>query len=128
MSFLVRLVANAVGLWLATVILPGMAMPATTGVGGQIVGFLVVALVFTIVNLIVRPIVALISLPLYLLTLGLFFLVVNALMLMLTGWLSSFTSFALQVDGFWTAVLGGIIVAVVSTVVEAVLPSRTPQA
>lgn len=122
MGFLARLIGNGVGLWLATLLVGGISMVATNSTGQTVLAFAVVALVLTLVNAIVRPIVKLISLPFYLLTLGLFSLVVNALMLMLTGWISGFTSFGLTVDGFWAALLGGIIISVVSAIVEAILP------
>ena len=86
MRFIARLIGNGVGLWLATLLVGGIHMTPTATTGQTVLAFAVVALVLTLVNAIVRPIVKLISLPLYLLTLGLFFLVVNALMLMLTGW------------------------------------------
>lgn len=123
MGFLVRLVANAVGLWAATALVSGISMGSGASIGSQIVSFLLVALVLTLVNAIVRPIVKLVSLPFYILTLGLFFLVVNALMLMLTGWLSGVLGLPLQVDGFWSAVLGGLVIAIVAAIVEAILPS-----
>lgn len=123
MGFLVRLLGTALGLWLATLLVPGIAVEDPGSTGGRVLAFAVVALIFTIVNAVVRPIVKLISLPLYILTLGLFFLVVNALMLMLTGWITGFTGLGLMVDGFWAAFLGAIVVSLVSTVVEAILPS-----
>ena len=123
MRFIARLIGNGVGLWLATLLVGGIHMTPTATTGQTVLAFAVVALVLTLVNAIVRPIVKLISLPLYLLTLGLFFLVVNALMLMLTGWLSGFTSFGLTVDGFWAALLGGVIISIVSAIVEAILPA-----
>lgn len=122
MGFLARLIGNGLGLWIATLLLGGLSMTSTTSTGQAVLAFAVVALVLTLVNAIVRPIVKLISLPFYLLTLGLFFLVVNALMLMLTGWISGFTPFGLSVDGFWTAVLGGLIISIVAAIVEAILP------
>ena len=79
---------------------------------------------FTLVNLVVRPVVALLSLPFYILTLGLFFLVVNALMLLLTGWITSFTDYGLRVDGFWTAVLGGLVIAIASWILHLVIPGE----
>lgn len=123
MGFLVRLLGTALGLWLATVLVPGIALDRPSDTGGRILAFVLVALVFGLVNAIVRPIVKVISLPLYVLTLGLFFLVVNALMLMLTGWLTGFTDLGLRVDGFGAALVGAIVVSIVSTVVEAILPS-----
>ncbi len=78
MAFLVRVLINGVAIWLATLILPGLEIVGGDG-GWQTVGIiLLIALVFGIVNAIVKPIVAFISIPLYILTLGLFTIIVNA--------------------------------------------------
>ena len=122
MSFLIRLAINAAAIWLATVFLSGLTVVANEGAGSTVLVLLVVALVFGLVNAIVKPIVKLISFPLYLLTLGLFTLVVNALMLMLTGWLSEMTSYGLRVESFGTAVLGALIISIVSFLLSVVVP------
>ena len=80
------------------------------------------ALLFGVVNEFVRPVVAFLSFPLYLLTLGLMYFVVNALMLMLTSWIADLIDVGFHVQGFWTAVLGGIVIALVSWVVGRLLP------
>ncbi len=124
MGVLVRLIIQAVAIWVATILLPGLAggrrRPSTLT---TVLVFLAVALVFSLVNAIVKPVVKVLSLPLYLLTLGLFGLVVNALMLMLVGWLSGHTSYGLRVDDFMTAVIGAIIIAIGSVVLTAVVPA-----
>lgn len=122
MRFLVQLLVNAAAIWVAAWLLDGISLAPTSSTGMTLLELAVVAVVFTLVNLIVRPVVALLSLPFYILTLGLFFLVVNALMLMLTGWITSFTDYGLRVDGFWTAVLGGLIIAVASWVLHLLIP------
>ncbi len=76
----------------------------------------------TLVNAIVKPLVKLVSILFYILTLGLFFLVVNALMLLLTSWITGFTDYGLEVDGFWTAVLAGLIITVISVILTVILP------
>ncbi|MEV5922602.1 phage holin family protein, partial [Streptomyces pseudogriseolus] len=81
-----------------------------------------VALIFGVVNFLVKPVVKLLSLPLLILTLGLFTLVVNALMLLLTSWLADQLDLSFHVEGFWTAVLGGLIISVVSWALNVVLP------
>ena len=81
-----------------------------------------VGVVFGVVNAVVRPVVKLFSLPFILLTLGLLIFVINALMLMLTSWLSEQLGLGFSVDGFWTAVVGALIITVVSWVLELVLP------
>jgi putative membrane protein len=119
MKFLLKVVINAVAIWLATLLL-GESLEVVGGdsTGERVLVFLVVALVFGLVNAIVKPIVKLFSLPLYILTLGLFTLVVNALMLLLTGWLSERTEYGLRIDNFWTALAGGLIISVVSFVLS----------
>jgi putative membrane protein len=84
--------------------------------------YLALGLVFGLVNAIVKPVVKMIALPLYIITLGLFTLVVNALMLMLTGWLSEHSQYGLRVDSFGTAVIGALIISVVSIVLSLVIP------
>lgn len=124
MRFIVRFLVDAAAIWLCTLIVPGITLPHTGSTGAFLVNLAVVALIFTLVNMIVRPIVVLLSLPLYILTLGLFFIVVNALMLLLTDWLSQFTSYGIDVEGFWTAVLGGFIIAIASWIIQLVLPGK----
>lgn len=115
MTFLARLVLNAVAIWLTVLILPGLALvPEDRGAGTTIAVTLAVALVFGLVNAVVRPLVAFLSIPLYVLTLGLFTLVVNALMLALTAWITSLTDYGLRIDSFWWALLGALVVSVIS--------------
>ncbi|MBC7292110.1 MAG: phage holin family protein [Actinotalea sp.] len=122
MSFLLRVLINAAAIWLATAVLDGLEVVGGDDRTSRVLVFLAVALLFGVVNAVVRPIVSFLSFPLYILTLGLFTLVVNALMIMLTGWLSELTDFGLRVDGFWTALLAGLIVAVASFVLSLVVP------
>jgi putative membrane protein len=105
-NFLIRLVVNALALSLAAWMVGGIELR------GGIGSVLLVALVFGILNALLKPIVLLLSLPFILLTLGLFAFVVNALMLMLTASLTD----ALSVSGFWSAVLGSLIVSLVTMV------------
>ena len=109
MKFLLRLAATAVALWAAVMIVPGI-----TYAGGA-VGLLGVALVFGVVNAVIRPILKLLTCPLVILTLGLFVFVLNALMLWLTGELAQSLGIGFQVAGFWAALFGAIIVSIVST-------------
>lgn len=122
MTFAVRVLVNAVAIWLATVLLPGLEILGGQDTLSRILVVLVVAAVFGVVNAVVKPIVQILSIPLYILTLGLFTLVVNALMLMLTGWLSEFTEYGLRIDSFGTAVLGGLIIGIVSFFISVALP------
>lgn len=122
MKFVIRLIVNAVAIWLTALLLQGINLMATTDTTTQVLEIAVVALVFTLVNMIVKPVAKLLSLPLIILTLGLFALVVNALMLMLTGWISTQVGYGLQVDGFWWAVGGAIVISLVSWALNLVLP------
>lgn len=85
---------------------------------------LAVAVVFGLVNGLIRPIVRLLTLPLFILTLGLFTFVVNALMLLLTSWLSERLDLPFRVHGFGAALLGAVIVSVVSFLLNVLLPDR----
>ncbi len=135
MRFLVRTVVNALALAAAALLLPGLSITGSASLAASlgerpatIVAYLVVAVVFGLVNAFVKPIVAFVSTPLTCLTLGLFSIIVNALMIALTAWLSEFTPIVLTVDSFfWTAVLAAIIVAVVSAVLGWLLPDSAPE-
>ncbi len=121
LSLITRLVVNAIALWIATVIVSGVEIEQAS-TQEQVVTLLVVAAIFAAVNIVVRPVVKLLSLPLYVLTLGLFTFVVNALMLLLTSWLAGLFNVPFHVDGFWSAVLGGLVVAIVSWLLNLLLP------
>lgn len=121
-QLILRLVVNGIALWVASLIVDGIDIEASSTVS-EVLTILAVAAVFAVVNVIVRPIVRILSLPLYVVTLGLFTLVVNALMLLLTSWIADWLDVPFEVDGFWTAVLGGLIVAFVSWVLNLLLPS-----
>jgi putative membrane protein len=107
--FLVRLLVNAAALWVATQLVPGVTY------SGEVLPFLGVALVFGIVNAFIRPVAKLLTLPLIILTLGIFALVVNGLMLWLTSSLSESLGLGFRVSGFWAAFFGSLVVSIVST-------------
>ncbi len=130
-SLFVRVIVNALALWIASWILPGLEIStsATTGAVansgvtqgtdtiGIILAYLFIGLIFGLVNALVKPLVSLLSLPITILTLGLFTIIINAAMLYLTSWLSSYTPVRFTIDSFfWTAVLAAIIITVVSLV------------
>src|SRR5512135_2632191 len=110
MGFLIRLLVNAAALWVATRVVPGVSY------SGELLPFLGVALVFGIVNAYIRPVAKLLALPLIILTLGIFALIVNGLMLWLTSSLSTTLGLGFHVSGFWAAVFGSLVVSIVSTV------------
>jgi putative membrane protein len=116
MRFLVNLLATAASLWVATALVDGFEFD---GAWWQ---FLIVALIMGVANAIVKPLLKLFSLPLILLTLGLFLLVVNALVLQLVVWLSGVFELGLTSDDFfWSTFLAAIVVAVVSWILGIVL-------
>lgn len=123
MRWLLRLLANAAALAVATWLLSGITLTAAD-TGHKVLLMLVVALIFGIVNAIVKPIFKLVSLPIVIVTLGVFLIVINALMLMLTSWLAGLFNLGWHVQGFWTAVLGGLIVAIVSWLLNAFVPDK----
>ena len=85
---------------------------------------LLVSAVFGVVNATLRPLLTVLTCPLIVLTLGLFTLVLNALMLLVTGWLSESWSLGFTVTGFWPAFWGGLVVGLVSMVLAVVLPGK----
>ncbi|WP_030753929.1 phage holin family protein [Streptomyces griseus] len=122
-NFVVKTLANAGALGAAIWWLPGITLTGDDASTGKAIGtLLLVALVFGLVNFLVKPIVKLLTLPLFILTLGLITLVVNALMLLLTSWLAGQFDLSFHVDGFWTAVVGGLIISVVSWALNVLLP------
>lgn len=125
-NFLIKVVVNALAIWVATLVVPGItATGPGTDLANQVLTFLVIGLIFGLVNAVVKPVVALLALPLYIVTLGLFSFIVNALMLELTSWISQATPLTFTVDDFfWSAVLGAVVITFVSMVLNLVLPDR----
>jgi putative membrane protein len=118
MRLLLRILINAAALWVAAYFVHGIH-------AGGPGSFLAVAVVFGLVNALVRPVLKLLSCPIIFLTLGLFTLVLNALMLMLTAWASRLLGIDFSVDAFWpSAFLGALIVSLVSTVLSWLVPDK----
>lgn len=116
MKLALRVLATAVATAVAVWLVPGLSVDAPT-LGGQAAIILVVAVILGLVNAVIKPITSALSTCLIVLTLGLFLFVINALMLMLTAWLSQQLGFGFVVDGFWSALFGSIIISVVGAVV-----------
>lgn len=114
MRLLMRLVINAVALWVASIFVSGIRFPGEGG-GVDVGTLLIVALIFGVINALIKPVVKLVTCPAYILTLGLFTFIVNAGMLLLTSYIAG-PRFA--VDGFWPALWGGIIISIVSTLLS----------
>ncbi|MBI3107213.1 MAG: phage holin family protein [Candidatus Rokubacteria bacterium] len=126
MFILLRLAINAVGLLVAAWIVPGIHLAAAGRHPrpNDWVTLLIVALIFGAINLIIRPVVLLLALPLNILTLGLFTFVVNALMLILTSWIAQGMELGFRIDGFVPALLAALIVSAVSFVLSHILAKR----
>ena len=115
-AFLFKVLAAALALWVATLIVPGIELEGSTFTD-RLGTLLIVAIIFGLVNAIAKPIATLFSIPFIVLTLGLFLLVLNALMLLLTNWLASLFDLPFDVDGFWAAFWGAIVISIVTFVV-----------
>jgi putative membrane protein len=120
MTILLRVVVNALALAVATWLLAGITLTGASEVD-RAVALVLVALVFGVVNLVVRPVVKLLSLPFLILSLGLLIFVINALMLLLTSAISGGLDLGFHVDGFGTALVGALVVTVVTWALELVL-------
>ncbi|CAA9254036.1 MAG: putative membrane protein [uncultured Corynebacteriales bacterium] len=112
-GILIRLVLNAVAVWVATLLVGGVDVTAGT-TGGEVLTFIVVGAIFGLVNATIKPLAKLLSLPLLILSLGLFALVLNALLFWLTAEVSGAVGAPFEVDGFWPAFWGAIVVSLVS--------------
>ncbi len=116
MTFVLRVLINALALWLTTLIVAGVkVVPFAPGDTLEtVLTYLLVALVFGIVNGIIGNFIRIVAVPLYILTLGLISLVVNGLLLLLVAWISSLTGFGLTVESFWWGVLGALVLGLIS--------------
>lgn len=112
LRFLIRLLVNAIAIWAAVELVPGLNYEGTP------TSLLIVALVFGVVNALVRPLLLLLTCPFIILTLGLFVLVVNTVMLSLTVWLSGIWDLGLTSTGFWATFLGALVISIVSSVIN----------
>ena len=125
LGVVVKIVINGLALWLAAVIVPGIHIGEQGDTSHTVTTVLVVAIIFGIVNAILKPILTLLSLPFIVVTLGLFLLVVNAILLQLTSWISGNLDLAFHVDHFWwDAVFGALIITVAASVLNAIVPDR----
>ncbi len=115
MSFIIKVAVTALGVWVAVQLVSGLRFT------GSVAALLGIALILAVVNTVARPIVTILSLPLVLLTLGLFLLVINALMLSLTIWISDGLDLGLTSTGFGATFLGALVITIVSWAAEAVL-------
>lgn len=127
-AFIFRIIINALGFAAAAWAVPGIKVtpaPVDNPDVGLVLSYLLVGLIFGLVNALVRPIVKVLALPITCLTLGLFAVVINAAMLMLTSWITSHLSFGLHVDSFfWDAIIASLIISLVSAVIGFFTPNQ----
>jgi putative membrane protein len=122
--FLVRLVVNSVALWLTTLIVPGFTVesyePGNTV--ATVLTYLLVGLIFGVVNGVIGNFIRIVAFPVYILTLGIIAIVVNALLLLLVSWISGLLGFGLQVESFfWAGVFGAIVLGLLSWLISILL-------
>jgi putative membrane protein len=122
-KFVLKTLANAVALGVAVWLINGITLTGTS-TPQKILTLVLVALVFGVVNWLVKPVVKLLSFPLFILTLGLFTFVVNALMLLLTSYLAGKLSLDFHVNGFLPALIGGLVVSIVAWAMHVILPDE----
>jgi len=113
-KFIIRWAINAIALYVAVLVVPGIALRGTW------VDVLWLALIFGLLNALVRPLLKFLTCPLIILTLGLFSIVINTGMLLLTSKIGQNLGFGLTVDGFWQAVLGSLVISIVSVVMSVI--------
>lgn len=118
MTFVIRTLISAAALWVAVMLLPGLEFDDAAW------ALLVIALILGVANAIVKPILSILSLPIVVLTLGLFLLVVNAVVLALVIWIAGALGIEFTSDHFGWTFLGAIVVSVVSWGLETLLGQR----
>ena len=127
----VRLLINALALWLTTLLVAGVKVVPFAPIGSDpgieggtletVLTYLLVALIFGVVNGVIGNFIRVVAFPLYILTLGLIALIVNGLLLLLVAWISDLLGFGLEVEGFWWGVLGALVLALFSWIIGIVL-------
>jgi putative membrane protein len=123
MRILIKLVVTALAVWLATVLVPGIHLHAHT-TAGKITTLIVVALIFGIINAVLKPIAKTIGCLAYAVTFGLISIVVNGLLFWLTSWVAHQLTVPFHIDGFVPALLGALIVGIVGWLLSLVLDRR----
>jgi putative membrane protein len=126
LAIAIRVAVVAVSLWVATLIVPGIDDTAGS-TGDRWVTLVVVAIIFGVVNAVLKPLIKVVGCPFYVLTLGLIGLVVNALLFMLVGWIAGAVGLPFHVDGFGAAFFGAIVVGIVSFVLHVLIPDQLDQ-
>jgi putative membrane protein len=117
-SLLIRWLINTLALYVAVQVVPGVEYH------GGAMGLVIVAAIFGLVNALLRPLLTLLTCPLVLVTLGLFLFVINALMILFTGWVSSRFDLGFSVAGFWPAFWAGLLISLVSLVLSVMVGEK----
>lgn len=124
MGIVIRLAVSALSMWIATVLIPGITL-STDSIPEAILTLVVVAVIFGLVNAVLRPIIKTVGCAFYVLTLGLVAIVVNGLLFLLTSYIAKQLELPFHVDDFWpSAVLGALLVGVVSWVLNALVGDK----
>jgi putative membrane protein len=124
MGIVIRVAVTAVALWISTLLLSGIELGGSSTLK-KVGTLIVVAIIFGVINGVLRPIIKTVGCAVYVLTFGLVALVVNGLLFLLTSWIADQLTLPFHVDNFWpTAVLGALIVAVVSWLIDLAIPKR----
>jgi putative membrane protein len=122
-SFVIRVVVNGLALWVASLLISGISFGSGGSTVSQVLTIGAVGLVFGVLNAVVRPILFFLSLPLLVVTLGLFTFILNAIMLSLTSWIAGLLGLQFTVaDFWWDAVLGALVITIVALILNLVLP------
>ncbi len=120
-EFVIKVLTSAAAVAVAAWIFEGIAVIGSS-TADRIITLLFVAAIFAVVNAVIKPIAMIVSLPAIVLTLGLFIFVVNAFLLLLTGWIADQANIGFRVKGFWTAVFGAIVISIVTWIVSSFFP------
>jgi putative membrane protein len=123
MKVLLRVLVSAAALYLATLVISGIELTAGS-TESRVLTLIVVALIFGVVNTVLKPIIKVVGCVFYVLTLGLIALVVNALLLWLTSWVAGKLSLPFHITGFWPAFWGAILIGVVSWLLNLLLGDK----
>ncbi len=122
-KFIIRWVINAIALYAAVMVVPGIQV--STNLSEQWLAIVLLALVFGLLNALLRPLLLLLTCPLIILTLGLGTLLINTLLFYLTGWIGTQFGWGLTISGFWSAFFGALVVSIVSIILNLILKDET---
>lgn len=126
LALVLKVVVNAIALWVCTLVISGIAVGGSDQ-GTRIGTLVLVAVIFGLVNAVIKPVIKTIGCAFYLLTLGLIGLIVNALLFLLVGWIADQVGLPFEVSGFVAAFFGAIVMAIVGFVLHLIIPDRFDQ-